>query len=220
MQETLFKAVGTLDEHTYGMAVSKAEATLEVMARVFSAHISEQAILDEHTFWNMIRELNKEIRNTMPLEKKDNRELWSADIELATDRFVWEYAHGSKAGSFSDVLEFIKTYNKKARALYKPLFNVIEGYGDDGYGDMLDAFPLLGKERYDNALEGIIEGDSENQYQGENYIKMKLEDAAFKYFNSLMEKKAHRRVSEDEYDSRLAMKNEIRRNFGLEEQSY
>lgn len=81
-------------------------------------------------------------------------------------------------------LRFYKTYRRLKARLSKALWDVIEGFGDDGYGDVIDSFPLFGRERAEKALKGEIEGESRDQYQGENYIGMSLENALFEYYAS------------------------------------
>jgi rubrerythrin len=53
-------------------------------------------------------------------------------------------------------MRFAKTYERKAASLYKPLFEVAEGRGDDSYGDLLDNLPLIGREAYEKALNGYF----------------------------------------------------------------
>ena len=51
-----------------------------------------------------------------------------------------------------ELIQFAKTYDTMKSKLYKPLFDVVEGKGDDGYSDLLDNLPLVGQELYE-ALE-------------------------------------------------------------------
>ena len=47
--------------------------------------------------------------------------------------------------SFMEAVQFAKTWADLKDKLYRPLFDTVEGYGDDGYGDLLDALPLCGE---------------------------------------------------------------------------
>lgn len=175
-------------KETFAQIYLEATVALNTLNTVFRLHVSHAKPLDDNEFWAMIDELNTEIRRT---GKKP-------DYELAFERFCWEYAFRNE-NKIDKVVRFIKTYESKVAALYKPLNEVIEGYGDDGYGDILDSFPLFGREKYEKALKGEIKGDP---YQGENYIKMKLTDAAFEKFgqtlkNQHTESKAYYDIEKD-----------------------
>jgi len=137
--------------------------------RAKNAIVETLELMDEDLFWALMDNLKKSIKA-------------SGNHKIGVERFIHNasYGHVAVEGKFTeimDVLRFLKTYEAKVGALYKPLFKVIEGYGDDSYSDMIDSFPLFGRERYEKALKGEIEGDSENQYQGENYIRTTMDNA-------------------------------------------
>jgi len=161
MIEQMEKTVGTL-QGEISERISKVEKLVDKL-------IEGSALMGDDDFWAAIKDLAKEVKYA-----KDN-------TKLACDRFLHEYIFGRKTDPYA-AMRFIRTYNKKVDALYKPLFDTIDGFGDDGYGDILDSFPLFGRERYEKALKGEIEGSSKDQYQGENYMRMSLEDVFKKKF--------------------------------------
>jgi hypothetical protein len=120
--------------------------------------------MGEKTFWKEVAKLNKYIkkfngytdRNKYECGAKDYIRLKAVDNQLMI------------------AVSFVVTYEVMVAALYKPLFDVVDDQGDDGFGDVLDSFPLFGEERYNMALQGEIEGETAEQYQGENYIRMNL----------------------------------------------
>lgn len=106
--------------------------------------------------------------------------------------------------TFDELMSFIENYEAVTSALHNHLFYIVEGKGDDSYGDMCDSLPLIGREavkqlleleagddfeeRYDNAsVEKIIRanrGKHEEKawynfiWHGENYFRMFLGDEA------------------------------------------
>jgi hypothetical protein len=194
-QGTLFKMINQISDTDFGRMYLKANLILEGLKRSFSLYLNTVPELEDDKFWAMIEDLKKEILGTY--YSKEEKTIEKADIRLGISRFTWNYAHGDKSDQMDDLLSFVKTYEVKKGALYRPLFDVIEGYGDDGYGDVLDSFPLFGRKRYEMALNGEIEGDSEDQYQGENYIRMTLEDQTFEKFGQLMDHTARDIDSEE-----------------------
>jgi hypothetical protein len=103
---------------------------------------------------------------------------------------------GRKEFSFSELVQFAKTWDELSGNLYEPLFEVITGKSDDGYGDLLDSLPLAGKVIYEQCLKGQIKNNQdlldkihsqENShhlpdfiFNGENYFAMNLMDTAKK----------------------------------------
>jgi len=166
----------------FGRLYREAEIAINGLEISFRLHLDSLEDLDDNTFWSMLDEFKKEIDRTISSRMKDPT-VNDANIKLASHRFGCGYFFGGK-GEYETLLRFVATYSRKKNKLYKPLFDVIQGFGDDSYGDILDSFPLLGRKRYEAALEGWIEGDSDAQYQGENYVEMGLESEAFKFFRS------------------------------------
>jgi len=139
--------------------------------------LKEQSeVLNDDDFWALM----EEFKATLKRYKMDNTEKAAHSF---IHSIVWgHYKHGIDEDNRSVALRFVKTYRASTKAIYKPLFDVISGYGDDGYGDILDSFPLFGRERYEKALEGKLEGDSKAQYQGENYVAMSLDNAIYELY--------------------------------------
>jgi len=187
MSEKMIHNVSALD---FGRLYREAEITTNGLEISFRLHLDSLTDLDDNTFWDMITDFKKEIDRTIPSRMKDPT-VNDARIKLAASRL----SHGcffKESAKVETLLRFVATYSRKANKLYTPLFNVIEGFGDDGFGDILDSFPLFGRKRYESALKGKIEGDSDAQDQGENYVAMSLESEAFKLFCS------HTRFEADE----------------------
>lgn len=137
--------------------------------------ISESEDMSDDVFWSLTGELINKIEEFNNAEKATSIFLQ----DLINKRYI-----DCDADCDADTaLSYVKKYNEMSGKLYTPLFNVIEGYGDDGYGDIIDAFPLFGRERYEKALKGEIEGNSENQYQGEQYIKLNLFEKLVKIYS-------------------------------------
>jgi len=187
------KMINKISVLNFGRLYREAEITIKGLEISFRLHLNTLENLDNDTFWDMLADFKKEIDRTIPSEIT-NPSISSAKIRLAINRFIHGYFFGEE-NDISRILRFIKTYRTMSEKLYEPLFKVVEGFGDDGYGDILDSFPLFGRKRYEAALEGKIEGDSEDQYQGENYIETSLESEAFSLFCS------HYRYEADEIES-------------------
>jgi len=109
-----------------------------------------------------------------------------------------------------EYVSFAKTYRALKDQLYQPLFEVVEGYGDDSYGDLLDTLPLLGRDFIKLILHGGFGGEGKRDHSsfcqsvasyvksdwaigsdwnkpfewfmhGENYMSMSLQESASKY---------------------------------------
>ena len=63
--------------------------------------------------------------------------------------------------SLEEAISFAKSWQEWRRKLYRPLFDVVEGRGDDAYGDLLDALPLVGRD----VIEEVLGGEFGNQRQ-------------------------------------------------------
>jgi hypothetical protein len=158
--EETFKNVGKLQ--------SEINEKKEVIGKAFRAILHQSEAMEEDKFWELIENLNKTIKRT-------------ENHKVGTENFMHNLAFGhskvsGEATTVEDGFSFVKAYEEMSGKISKPLWDVIEGFGDDGYGDVIDSFLLFGKERYLKALEGEIEGKSEDQYQGENYMSMHLEN--------------------------------------------
>jgi len=137
------------------------------ISKAKSAIIEELEPIEDKYFWAMIDVINKNIKQTK-------------NHKIGVERFIHNASFGhvdilGHETDIIDVLRFYKAYQVKTGELYNSLLLIIEGYGDDSYGDIVDSFPLFGKERYEKALKGKIEGKSEDQYQGENYIRLTMD---------------------------------------------
>jgi len=213
-QGTLFKMIHKVSETDFGRLYRQARLIQEGLKLSFRIYLDTVEVLDDNTFWSMVDELREKLLNTVP--KRLKKSIKNADIKRGIELFTWEYAHGSKSDDFDNIPRFAKTYNVKRGVIYRPLYDVIKGYGDDGYGDLLDSFPLWGRKRYEMALEGKIKGKVDAQYQGENYISSRLEDSAYEKFAVLARYKADDVESEETgKDAYYVHQNEIYGQMGL-----
>jgi len=187
------KMINKISALNFGRLYREAEITIKGLEISFRLHLDTLESLDDDTFWDMLADFKKEIDRTIPSGIEDPS-VSNARVKLAVSRFSHKY-YFEENEKVETLLRFVTTYNRKTSAIYEPLFKVVEGFGDDGYGDILDSFPLFGRKRYEAALEGKIEGDSKAQYQGENYIATSLESEAFSLFCS------HCRYEADEIES-------------------
>ena len=108
-------------------------------------------------------------------------------------------AQGGGKVTFDELVRFIENYEAITAALHDYLFDVVEGKGDDSYGDLCDGLPLIGREgvklllsmdnNHENnpAVEGIIRDNcgkhdadkwTDMIWNGENYWRMFLGDEA------------------------------------------
>lgn len=108
-------------------------------------------------------------------------------------------AAGGGKVTFDELVRFIENYEAITSALYGHLFDVVDGKGDDSYGDLCDSLPLVGREGVKDLL--ALRNDQENNeavvsiieyncvghdkdewvhfiWDGENYFRMFLEDEA------------------------------------------
>ena len=179
---TLFNMINKISETDFGIMHREASIMMSGLSLSFRLYVSTLKVLDDDTFWEMLEELRERLNHSIPNKLEG---IQYADIKRSTDQFVWEYAYGRKSDRLNDAVRFVQTYDAKVAALYKPLFDEIDGFGDDGYSDILDSFPLFGRTTYELALKSQLCGDSEKQYQGENYISTRLMESTFEYFASV-----------------------------------
>ena len=147
------------NEDTIGQLVMEMNERKSKVEKIVDKMLDGSALMKEDKFWEMTEQL---IKGWMRNKSKN-------DIH----HFLWKLVFGNKADPYL-AMQYVRTYSHMVGRLYEPLFEVIEGFGDDGYGDILDSFPLHGRERYEKALKGEIDGESDDQYLGENYIQMTL----------------------------------------------
>jgi len=103
-------------------------------------------LLTDDEFWSILPRYRKEVLSSI---------VGGRDTEASAHNLScrMELRGEEKASIY---MRFAKTYEAKSAALYKPLFETVEGRGDDGYGDLLDSLPLIGREAYEKALNGYF----------------------------------------------------------------
>jgi hypothetical protein len=147
------------------------------------AFLASLESMNPDAFWVGVDLLAEQIVRTRKTGRYTEHTLYEEAIQEFARKAVCEGVE-----MFITYCRFAKTYGEMKRALYKPLFDVITGYGDDGYGDLIDSFMFHGRSRYEKALKGEIVGNSDDQYLGENYISMRLEEGAERFFGTELRK--------------------------------
>jgi hypothetical protein len=119
----------------------------------FRAYMDDLDCLNDDRFWDILNKFRsllnrKRLSTTLAVD-----ELFRLANETDLVAQAEEYQErgidvGDNNYSTLETIRFAKTYRVKAAALYKPLFDVIEGRGDDSYGDLLDNLPLMGQDMY------------------------------------------------------------------------
>jgi len=135
----------------------------------FRAYMDDLDCLNDDRFWDILNKFRsllsrKGLSTTLAVD-----ELFRLATETDADVGTLE------------AIRFAKTYRVKSAVLYKPLFDVIEGRGDDSYGDLLDNLPLMGQDMYKQLI-----GDGEKSNYGnhsvfESAVKDVLEDRMRKH---------------------------------------
>jgi hypothetical protein len=147
--------------------------------KAINALISESEELEDDIFWTLLEEL----KNRITRHSTDS-EFNSACVKVGVNNFIHSVVFDHIRDLDTDrhtAVRFIKSYSTLTNKLSHSLWNVIEGYGDDGYGDCIDSFPLFGREVVEKALEEELDVDP---YQGENYVVMNLNDSLTEYFGT------------------------------------
>lgn len=103
--------------------------------------------------------------------------------------------------TLDDVVRYLRTYNHKRGQCRTALKDAKTGRGDDGFGDLCDSLPLLGKEWLDKiklipeqeytwkifdreAKEGLDPALYELVFEGENYVSSRLEEKLVEFLPS------------------------------------
>ena len=188
-----------------------------VYAEAFNAYYDTLEVLEDTRFWQIMDWYREEVKHLLLREvvllneftctlglKRNNRD---AAHELLRKALVGHYHNFT----VTEAMRFAKTYEAKVAAIYKPLFDTVEGRGDDGYDDLLDSLPLVGKEFYVRCLDSASFNGSNARFekavkeacsnyrhdtphvcfefkkfvlQGENYNRMDLKDKCQSFFKS------------------------------------
>jgi hypothetical protein len=133
-----------------------------------------------------------------------SKERYQDNLSEALDEFVrLQLGSDTPKVDYEDAIKFLVTWNDITKRLYDPLFDVIEGCGDDGYGDYLDILPLAGEKVIARALVGaykdhkklfsdvytsVRQEDPDDIFikliEGENYFSSTLEKSLKTFFYS------------------------------------
>ena len=153
--------------------------------------------LPEDRFWQLQAVLCGEIRRFVLGYRRTN------GVEQAAREFFRKPSADDfgKAPQYSleEAISFAKGWQEWRGRLYQPLFDVVKDRGDDAYGDLLDALPLVGRDVVQEVLGSefgnqeqfeaavFVGCDGSKQFtelilHGENYVGMNLAEAAMAYF--------------------------------------
>jgi len=195
---------------TFALSLQKAQTEYE---KAYLDFLNTLEPLDDDTFWKMLDFL----RNLLIERGIKGPALSRAVDELFRLPAFWRGCERGTCGGGSDpgyttidAIRFAETYDAKKDALYNPLFDVVEGRGDDGYGDLLDSLVLLGRDLYTKCVGDGKKSDIGNNrsfetacnkaaadltgdvakaealakfvLRGENYVEMSLRDEGRKRF--------------------------------------
>ena len=182
MTKTLEKSTemmpGSAENPMAELSEQKRELNKRIRNLFYSVAGSVLGMKDEERFWELMTVLQKECTSPFVSERYGD----AGRFKHGTSTFAWKFAFGDYSDDFYELLSFIKTYNEKTGKISKALYDVVEGYGDDGYGDFCDSFLMHGREAYEKALQGELVKDAKDLDLGENYVRTNLETAAMEYF--------------------------------------
>jgi hypothetical protein len=167
-------------EKNIGSLQNQVNLLQDQIKKAIGAVRSQVEDLDNDTFWKLMDELKRFIRRDTPGK---NSKYSHGVIKSATSSFIHTVIFGHVRGMDTDrqtAIAFSKMYDDLKSKLSKALWDEIEGYGDDGYGDCIDSFPLYGEAAVQRALGGNLDGL--NPYQGENYVGMSLDNAIEEFY--------------------------------------
>lgn len=158
--------------------------------RAFGDYYNSLKPLDDDRYYEMAPALIGLLRERLSVERASS----TLAVKNAIDEFMRLAVVGEANYSLEDCVRFTAKHEEIKAALYKPLFDVIEGRGDDGYGDLLDGLALalprnlaedtlagkFGAERFfKEAFHEAIHTDLHGLFwHGENYFGMRLRDEA------------------------------------------
>jgi hypothetical protein len=177
----------------------------EAYHKLFRQHFNNQVLpLSERRFWQLQPVFTEEVYRyrfgygrTNGVEQAA-RELFRKPL---ADDFHGRDGQPVLSYTLVEATQFAKTWQDLQRQLYTPLFDVVDGRGDEAYGDLLDALPLAGR----SVVEASLAGEYGNNrvfeeavlevclsatmlqltdliLHGENYVGMSLFDAAMECF--------------------------------------
>jgi len=151
--------------------------------------------MDDDNFWRYVDRL-KELMERFKNYKAGRNTIKDACQELFRKAVI---EHDNAA--YINCIRFSVKWRMLTREISKKLYDhpSSEGLGDDSYGDMLDSFPMHGRETTEKVLRGDIEKD--DYYIGENYFGLHLSEGAERYFDVYI---SNIKELEDEIQSRMS----------------
>ena len=187
-EKLIGKASTTIDFSVLSSEVKMLQAAQEKFDTAWNNFYKHTVpLLDLARFWQIVDSLKNRLINCDFNAEAAIQEMFRLSQVPSSTR---------KEFSFSELVQFAKTWDELSGNLYEPLFEVITGKSDDGYGDLLDSLPLAGKVIYEQCLKGQIKNNQdlldkihsqENShhlpdfiFNGENYFAMNLMDTAKK----------------------------------------
>ena len=172
------------------MAGIAAQASKLAYSNAFDEFYDLLDPLEPDKFWAIIAPFRIEIINYL-----------SAGVEHAAWEIFRKVLRNKSAYSVEDLIQFSKTYYGIKATTSEALYEGRMDKGGDGLDDLIDSLPLAGREVHEKAAKGFygtIEALEEAVLEavigeeklmkfichGENYIAMKLKEAAQKAFRS------------------------------------
>lgn len=157
-------------------------------------------LLDPDRFWDIWDKFAATVGKCLELRGK--REASKA----ACDELFRLQAVNELDATFDELLQFINNWDAISSALHSVLWEVVEDKSDDGYGDLTDSLPLVGREgvakllngdaKDNNDVKDIITQQNDGMldyiWNGENYFSMFLGDAAKKWYPLVMDENPSR----------------------------
>lgn len=120
--------------------------------KAFRHYMEELPLLDADRFWEILEKYFRPLVIERVFRQDAAKDAISEffRVQSAAGKVqVWDsrggYRYEECPYTFDEAIRFAKTWGHYKRALYKPLFDVVEDKGDDGYGDLLDSLPLAGQ---------------------------------------------------------------------------
>ena len=163
--------------------------------RQLIATVNEYSDDDERLF--QVSHLYRRVFTYNSFHQKDSQRMIH---EVVRQLMTGEANKNGRDLNFIDALRFVKTISNMKRPLSSQLYDVVEGKGDDSYGDFLDSFILVGKDVWEKTLSGCYKkgdwellksdiiasvGEAMANFiiEGENYIEMYTTEKIQLFFN-------------------------------------
>ena len=155
----------TIDAQELALEYNRAGAKF---GKAFRHYMAELPVLDGDRFWEILEKYFRPLVVERIYRQDAAKDAISEFFRVQSaagkvqvyDARNGGYRYEECPYTFDEALRFAKTWGEYKSSLYKPLFEVVEDKGDDGYGDLLDSLVLAG-ETVHNACHDHDYGDNE-----------------------------------------------------------